>query len=666
MSAVDDPHTLGRARLSFARQEDVDEFVATLERFERGELSSDEWRAFRLLRGTYGQRQEGNSSMIRVKVPQGILDGPQLRAFADVADQYSRGFAHVTTRQNLQLHFVDLADVAPALQRFAEVGLTTREACGNSVRNVSACPWAGVSADELFDVTPYAEALTRHLLRHPLASALPRKFKMAFEGCAEDHAQTPIHDLAFRAVWLRGNRGHNTKLGTAPDPEPDAASSDEHSARGVAVGVPGFRVLVGGGTSVRPTSAQVLDEALPAGDLLAATEAVLRIYQRRGDYQHRQKNRIKYLVRSMGFAAFRAEYEAELAALRSTGVPPLPFPADAPPEEGPPRWPRTVPPDPASVTARVAAGTTRGPGLHPVLQLTGSAARLADLHGATNGKAAAARLPGSASAAKLVLWAADSVHPQRQPGYDTVTVRLPLGDITSEQLRVLAELAAAFGDGTVRTTAEQNLLLRWVPSEDLPALHQRLAAAGLAERGAGTLADVVSCPGAESCKLAITRSRGLGRLLVDAFAEQPGLAAAARGLDIKVSGCPNGCSRHHVAGIGFQGSVRRLGGRLVPQYFVNVGGGVDERGATFGRLVAKVPVRRGPEVVARLITLYQAEGAPGESALAFLQRLEPARAKAALADLEAITLEDALPEDFVDLGDAGEMTVVSMEGECSA
>jgi sulfite reductase (NADPH) hemoprotein beta-component len=344
----------------------------------------------------------------------------------------------------------------------------------------------------------------------------------------------------------------------------------------------------------------------------------------------------------MGFEAFRDAYQVELAAVRAAGVPPLPFPPEQPPAEGPPRWERPPAPEPAEVAARVAAGNTHGPGQHPVVR----------------------RQPGAA--ADLVLWAADSVRAQRQPGFDTVTVRLPLGDITAPQLRVLADLAAAYGDGTVRTTAEQNLLLRWVRSDDLPALHRRLAAAGLAERGAGTLADVVSCPGAESCKLAITRSRGLGRLLVDAFAEEPSLAAAAPGLDLKVSGCPNGCSRHHVAGIGFQGSVRRLGERLVPQYFVNIGGGVDERGATFGRLVAKVPARRGVEVVRRLLALYQAEGAPGETALAFLQRLSPARAKEALADLEALSPADALPVDFVDLGDAEEMTVVTMEGECSA
>ena len=188
MSSLPDVRTLGRTRLSFADEADIDEFVATLDRYERGELTPDQWRAFRLVRGTYGQRQTADAQMIRVKIPQGILDVAQLGALADVAERWSRGFGHVTTRQNVQFHFVKLHDVELAMRRLADAGLTTREACGNSVRNVTACPYAGVAEGEAFDVTPYAEALTRYLLRHPLSSSLPRKFKIAFEGCAEDHA----------------------------------------------------------------------------------------------------------------------------------------------------------------------------------------------------------------------------------------------------------------------------------------------------------------------------------------------------------------------------------------------------------------------------------------------------------------------------------------------
>ena len=186
MSAVDDPKTLGRTRLSFANEAEVDEFVAHARSVRARRHRPDQWRAFRLVRGTYGQRQDG-VQMLRVKIPQGLMTRAQLHAFADVAERYSRGFGHITTRQNLQFHFVQLP-TSSRDRALAEAGLTTREACGNSVRNITACPYAGVSADEAFDVTPYAEALTRYFLRHPLSSSLPRKFKIAFEGCAEDHA----------------------------------------------------------------------------------------------------------------------------------------------------------------------------------------------------------------------------------------------------------------------------------------------------------------------------------------------------------------------------------------------------------------------------------------------------------------------------------------------
>src|SRR5712691_3462349 len=253
MVAVDDPKTLGRTRLSFASEAEIDEFVATLERFERGEISPDQWRAFRLVRGTYGQRQEGDFQMLRVKIPQGISSADQLEALADVAEAYSRGFGHITTRQNVQFHFVKLQEVEPAMRRLAEAGLTTREACGNSVRNITACPYAGVAPDEVFDVTPYAEALTRYLLRHPLSSSLPRKFKIGWEGCSEDHIATSINDLGFRAVVAPG-------------------------------GGRGFRVTVAGGTAILVRSGGLLHEFIAASEIFRVAEAVLRVFHRLGDY----------------------------------------------------------------------------------------------------------------------------------------------------------------------------------------------------------------------------------------------------------------------------------------------------------------------------------------------------------------------------------------------
>jgi sulfite reductase (NADPH) hemoprotein beta-component len=263
-------------------------------------------------------------------------------------------------------------------------------------------------------------------------------------------------------------------------------------------------------------------------------------------------------------------------------------------------------------------------------------------------------------------WAATNVRSQKQQGYAVATVTVPLGDLTSAQLRLLAQIAAAFSDGTLRTTHEQNLLLRWVPERALPDLYARLAAAGLGQADAGTIADPVSCPGAEACRLAVTQSRGLARLLQEHVAARPGLAEAAADLSIKISGCPNGCGQHHVAGLGFQGSVRKLDGRAVPQYFVMVGGGVTDGTAHFARIAAKVPARRAGEALERLVRLYRAEAAEGEPAKAFFRRVEVARVKQALADLETLRAHEATPTDFVDLGDDGEFKVEAMEGECSA
>jgi sulfite reductase beta subunit-like hemoprotein len=615
MAIVDDPRTLGRTRLSFADEAEIDEFVTTLERFERGELPPDQWRAYRLVRGTYGQRQAADAQMMRIKIPQGILEAAQLEALADVAEQYSRGFAHITTRQNIQLHFVKLHDVELAMRRLAHAGLTTREACGNSVRNVTACPYAGVAADEAFDVTPYAEALTRHFLRHPLSSTLPRKFKIAFEGCEDDHAVTAINDIGWRGR-LRVVDGERVR---------------------------GFRVTVGGGTAILCKSGDELFEFLPAGQILDVAEAIIRVFHRLGDYAHKQKNRMKFLVRSLGFDVWRAEFDKALAEVRDEGGVPLPFDPDQPPVETAPEWPRRPAPSVADAASRAASAEVRGPGIVPSV-----------------------RQPLPVLTGAFYQWKATNVRRQRQPGYAIVTVTVPLGDLTGAQMRLLGDLALAYGDGTVRVTHNQDLLIRWVPERAIAELYARLAAASLGLPGANTLADVTSCPGAEACRLAVTQSRGLGKLLGDHLRERPDVVAAAPGLDIKISGCPNGCGQHHIAGLGFQGSVRKLGDRAVPQYFVMLGGGVDGTRASFGRLAAKVPARRIPQVVDRLVALYGREKVDGEGALAFFRRADLARIKALLSDLESLTPEDAEPADFVDLGEEAEFKVETQEGECMA
>lgn len=568
-------------RLGFARQADVDLFVERLEAFEKGELSPDDWRSFRLLNGVYGQRQDG-VMMIRAKLPGGIVTPAQLEALAVIAERYGGGKGHITTRQNVQYHFVPSADVEAALRLLADAGITTKEACGHSVRNWTCCPFAGVAHDEPFDPTPYVEALARHLLRGPYSSTLPRKLKPSLGGCCgTDCSQAFINDLGF----LARRRGDHL----------------------------GFQVLAGGGLSTLRRSAITVEEFVPTGELLEAADAVIRVFHRIGNRTNKAKARLKWAIDKIGVDAFLAAYRAERETIRAEGGVPL-----------------VLPPQPAPPARRA-----------PLVQATS---------------------PDAGHAA----WARSNVRAQKQAGFSAVVIRLVLGDITADQLRALSTLVTQYGDGELRTTNEQNLVLRWVPDARLPALYRELVRAGLAIGNANTAADVTSCPGASSCKLAVTASRGLGAQLTslvdDLFVRRPELLTAARGLDIKISGCPHGCGQHYIAGIGFQGGMRKIAGRPAPQYLVYVGGGIGADRAEFGRLIGKVPARRAATALERLLDLYVAEGATGH---AFWASVPAQTLKALIADLGELADADATEDDFIDLGESRAFEVQTAEGECA-
>lgn len=577
----------------FASTEDVEEFVRVLEAFERAEIGPDEFKTYRLTRGIYGQRQD-DVQMIRVKIPQGILNAAQLRALASVARDYSRGYGHVTTRQNVQFHFVKMEVVPEAMAVMERAGLTTREACGNTVRNITACPMSGVCPTEPFDVTPYGEALTRFFLRNPICQALPRKFKISLSGCASDCALGAMHDIGIIA-----------------------RTRDIDGARRV-----GFKVVIGGGLSVSPQNAWVLHEFLPPERLLPVCEAVVRVFDRIGNRKNRNQARMKYAIRKLGFEAFKAEIEKEATAIPAERDPEIAMFRES---EPPPR------PDAP-----------------------------ADLHDRTVRSGDAA----------FQAWAGTNALPQRQPGYSMAFVTLPRGDVTATQLDRLAELIGRYGAGALRTAIDQNLLMRWVRSEDLPALHRELRSIDLGGGEAGRLLDPTSCPGAESCKIAITGSRELAlsvKQSLEAHAGNGGrdLVAAASDLRIKISGCPNSCGQHHVAGLGFHGAARNVGGRLVPVYQLFLGGGVDGDGARFGVRSVKIPARRVPEAVTRLLTLFGDERAPQETASAFFRRVAPDRVNAVLDDLVNITAADLVEADYQDLGEATPFELTHGEGECA-
>jgi len=570
-----------RIRPTFGDARDAEEFLVQLERFERGELTADQYRTYRLSRGVYGQRQN-DVHMMRIKVPQGMITGPQLRVLADCAEKWSRGYGHVTTRQNFQFHFVKVVDVAPFMASVEASGLTCREACSHTVRNVVGCPCAGVCNTAPFDVTPYGELITRNFLRAKLGSGLPRKFKINVSGCPDDCAAGAIMDIGLIAKVQDGKRG--------------------------------FKMLAAGGTSTLTRSARVMDEFLPVEDLLAACEAVVRVFNAEGNRRDMRKARMKWVIEVVGFDKYKARYEEELAKIRADGG--RPVPEVGPEEQAPTQRP------------------LRSIGLLPPP-------------------------PGFEG------WAAQNVKAQKQAGYSTATAWLKLGDISSQQMRDFADLIEKYGDGTARTTLNQNLLIRWIRNEELPAFFLGLQRIKMAEPHADSIRDIVACPGAETCKLAVTTSRGVAQLIGDHLLPQK-LSADALKTNIKVSGCPNGCGQNHISAIGLQGGIRKLGARLIPQYHVTIGGGVDERGAQFGRLVAKIPARRIPEAIDRLIALYEKSKTAGELPRAFFQRLPQDQAKALLLDLGELTEAQAKPEDFIDLGANVAFTVEKMEGECAS
>ena len=572
----------------FSDPADVDEFVGVLEKYERGELTAEQFRAFRLLRGVYGQRQEG-TQMIRVKIPFGRLDSRGLDALADVGETYSRAFGHVTTRQNVQFHFVAMADVEALMRRLDGAGLTTRDACGNSVRAVTACERAEICDGAPFDVSPYAEAVTRQFLGHPLASSLPRKFKIAFSGCASDCAKAAIHDLGFIAA--------------------------------VQSGEPGFKVVAAGGLSSSPQNALVLHEFVRTGEIGRIGEAILRIFHRLGNRENRQRARLKYVRKKMGdqgfrdeYASVRAEVDAEAAAELA-----LPPPADRAPS-GPVVDDVAVPRDGAYLSWRSTSIVDQKP---PV-----------------------------------------GDHEARNEGYVAAYIRLNLGDITSEQMRALGKIADEIGDGTVRLTIDQNILLPWVDKRSVPALYARLSKAGLARLDLHTVRDVTSCQGADTCNLAVTSSRAVAAAIT-ARLEADGLGAigdAAKTL-IKISGCPNSCGQHHIADLGFHGGAKNTGDGPVPVYQLHLGGGVDERGARFGRQVVKIIARRVPDAVVRLLHFYEAERTAGETPMAFFERIDGKRVVAALGDVITAATK---PDERADIGETAGFLIHSGEGECAA
>ncbi|TBH20821.1 nitrite/sulfite reductase [Thermus thermamylovorans] len=574
------------AGLSAEVEAEIRHLEAMIARLEAGEEDPEDFRVFRLKNGIYGIRGRPEHHMIRIKLPVGRVSTEALRVLADVAERYTENrLAHVTTRQAVQLHHVHRQDVPKVLRAVNTVGLTTREACGHSIRAITCCPFAGVSPEEPFDVTPYAEVAYRYFLRHPVGQNLPRKFKIAFEGCATDHARTSIHDIGVVAAKEGERRG--------------------------------FRLYVGGGLGAAPMSAELLEPFTPEEELLPTMLAILRLFDRYGNRKVLTQARLKFLVKRWGIAAFReaVREERRLVKLTASGED---LKAWQPPQDPPSPALPSLPRKPFSFA----------PGFDE--------------------------------------WRRTNLFRQKQAGFYTVLMRLPLGDITPEGLRALAEIAETYA-AEVRSAISQNLLLRFVPEEALGGLYESLLQAGLAHPQAHTLLDITRCPGADTCNLAITHSRGLAQALEAHLSTLP-LARdpAVRPLSLKISGCPNACGQHHIADIGFYGASRKVEEREVPHYTLLLGGGTREGEARFGQVVARIPARRTPEAVERILRRYQEERQQGESFQAFLDRVGVASFKPLLEDLQSIPSYEEAPEYYQDLGAEGEAFRVRLgRGECA-
>jgi sulfite reductase (ferredoxin) len=570
---------------------EFDDFDNEAEKFLGGETEETEFIGFRLKQGVYGQRQ-ADVQMIRVKLPFGGITPEQMETFADVVEKYAPlDKAHITTRQNIQIHHVPLRDAAALIREISDAGLSSREGCGNTVRNVTADPWAGICHDELWDPTPYVGAYVRYFVRHPTTQLMPRKVKTAFTGSDTDRALTGIHDIAFIARERDGVRG--------------------------------FELRVGGGTSIMPRVAPTLCEFVTAddGEYLKWAEAVFRIFDRQDWLRvNRARARLKVLVDKIGIDALREQVEAELQG----------------------DW---VAERDFSIDERVFLHDEEANAPAPPLS-----------YGSPNG-----------DGSEFARFSAANVERQRQHGFSAVQVKVTRGDLTPEQFRGLAAIMREYCGGYARTTVHQNLLLRWVRDEAVYDVWRRLSELGLGDAGADQVNDVVSCPGTDSCKLGITSSMGLNRAVQERIESMKITDPLTRGIHIKMSGCPNGCSQHHIGNIGFYGASIKVGEHTVPAYVAHIGGNYEGGEIVYGaRLKVRLAAKRVPEAVERWIRAYEAEREDGEVFNAYAARVGTKAFEDKVSDL-AMPIEFGLEtmNNFIDWNRNVPFQVIRGEGECA-
>ena len=566
---------------------DIDFYRHEVERFLKGEVPPDRFKPFRVSRGIYAQRGQ-TTYMVRIKVPAGGLTPEQMERIAELSERYGNGIPHVTTRQDFQIHWVKIEDTPEVMRGLAEVGLTTKGGGGNTVRNVTACSDAGVCNREVFDVAPFAIALTEYFLSHPKAFNLPRKFKIAFSGCGDDCALATVNDVGFIA-----------KKRVIDGKE-----------------VEGFAVYAAGGMGAHSRVADLIEEFIPKEEALYVAEAVMNLFYEHGNRRNKHRARLRFVMERFGYERFKDIYREELEKLKRDPS-------------------KRLSPKPLSVL-RDVSGPFEGPSLPP------------------------------SEKEAFEGWRRTNAVPQKQEGFYYVKVKLPVGDITSKQLKGLARIVRDHGEGSIRTTHNQNILIRWTREEELPSLYMALKGLGLAEGGAGGVDDVLCCPGAATCNLGICLSKNMALVLSDELKRSDLPLDDLSGVDIKISGCPNSCGQHPIGAIGLHGAARRGNGRIAPHYEVLLGGRVEEGKTRLGRPLGFVPAKAVPSCVKEILKSFADGRQEGEDFYSFLERKE--------GDLKEIVAKHArLPhyeearDYYMDWGAKEEFSLAGLgPGECGA
>lgn len=565
-------------------ERDILDLEKKIHEYRDGKIPDEKFRSLRLARGIYGQRQPG-VQMIRIKLPYGKMTLAQWKRIADVSDEYATGNLHLTTRQDIQIHFVSL-DRTPELWAKLDLDdITIREACGNTVRNITASDRAGIDPAEPFDITPYADAAFRYFLRNPICQDMGRKFKIAFSSSDADTALTYMHDLGV-IPKLRETNGQIER---------------------------GFKVVVGGGLGAQPFLAKTAFDFLPEDQLIPYIESVLRVFDRNGERTSRGKARIKFLIEKIGFEEFLRLVKLEHAALKTKKF-----------EVSLPDADQTILP---AAGGEIPAYAVKDP-------------------------------------EKFEVWKRTNTVRQKQEAYFAAYIRVPLGNIGSEISRQLIGALRPVIADDLRVTVNQGLLMKYILPEHLPYVYSVLETAGFAEPGFDSTADIMACPGTDTCNLGISSSTGIAAALEEVIEDEFPELLSNTDIKIKISGCMNSCGQHGIASIGFHGSSLKAGGKVLPALQVLLGGGTLGNG--HGRVadkIIKVPSRRGPDVLRYLLQDYadQRQGQElfndyydrrGEKY--FYELLKP------LAD--QTNLRD---EDFIDWGSREKYATAIGVGECA-